>query len=118
VDTAPKLIIFLSGVACVTPPLPPDANRLVMNYTEGTIVKFGGIVNYTCQTGYFFEEDKNLPNFNLTCYRNGSIPTPTEWRKRCYHEGGEEIRKFKACVIDTNFSSKKPYKCCITNLIS
>jgi hypothetical protein len=73
--------ISFSGVACINPPDPPPETNLVVRYVNKTVIPFGGQVSYACQTGFFFEEDYNLPYFNLTCLPYGNFSSPLPWKK-------------------------------------
>ena len=53
-----------------------------MKYTNGSSIAFGAKVSYVCEEGYFFEENYNMPYFNLTCLSDGNFSSPLPW-KRC-----------------------------------
>ena len=37
------------------------------NYVPDTIVEFYDTVSYSCEEGFFFDEDKEMTHFELTC---------------------------------------------------
>lgn len=47
-------------MSCIEPPLPPDSAHIIRHYDGGETTDFGVRVNYTCEPGYFFEEDKGI----------------------------------------------------------
>ena len=74
-------------VACTEPPHPPSDNRLVRNYGGGETTPFGEGANYTCEAGFFFEEDYNQTHFSLECFTNGTFEVPQVW-PRCRKPSG------------------------------
>ncbi len=72
---------ILSGVACINPPMPPPENHLVVQYSNNTVIPFGGTVTYTCEYSFFFEENYDLKNFTLTCLNDGNFTLPLTWKK-------------------------------------
>ena len=74
-------------VACTEPPHPPLENHLVRHYGGGETTPFGLGANYTCEHGFFFEEDYNQTHFSLECFKNGTFEVPQVW-PRCRHPSG------------------------------
>jgi hypothetical protein len=74
---------------------------LVLQYINNTVISFGDNVTYTCENGYFFEEDYNLKNFTLTCLNDGNFTLPIPWKK-CLHPRSMKvamINKFSPSLI-------------------
>ena len=65
--------------ACLYPPDPPPESQL-LSLWSGDPVEFGANVSYVCQTEQlFFEEDRELGEFNLTCQDGGGWEEPAIW---------------------------------------
>ena len=65
--------------ACLYPPDPPPESLLLSLWSEEP-VEFGANVSYVCQTEQlFFEEDRELGEFNLTCKDGGGWEEPAIW---------------------------------------
>ena len=47
-------------------------NIVRTNYTTGTEVSFNDVIYYKCATGYFFDEDKAMDGFTVTCQPGGT----------------------------------------------
>ena len=52
-------IQYISGVACINPPIPPEETKLELLYEQDTVIAFGDTVSYQCLPGTFFEVDYN-----------------------------------------------------------
>ena len=65
-------------VACLDPPQPPEGTDLQLNW-DGDQVEFGGNVSYVCDSGKFFEWDRDMPEYNVTCLEGGTWDEPKEW---------------------------------------
>ncbi len=80
--------LIIPGVACINPPIPPPESHLIVQYTNNTVISFGGNVTYLCEDGYFFEEDYDLKNFTITCLNDGNFTSPLPW-KNCLNPRSE-----------------------------
>lgn len=57
----------------------PEDSRLVMNW-DGAPVEFNSSAVYQCEsTDIFFEIDKELDGYNVTCLEDGSWDLPEIW---------------------------------------
>ena len=65
-------------IQCINPPPPPEGTGLVSNY-EGEAVEFFDNNTYVCQEGLFFEWDRDMPEFNITCLPGGAWDDPIIW---------------------------------------
>ena len=66
-------------VACLYPPEPPEEALLALQW-DGQPTEFEGNVSYTCKDeNLYFEIDKDMPEYNVTCLEDGSWDEPTEW---------------------------------------
>ena len=66
---------------CLYPPQPPPASLLLSTW-DGDPVEFFENVSYVCQEEeFYFEWDRNIPEFNVSCQPDGSWPQPQpeEW---------------------------------------
>ena len=52
------------------------------NFHSGDIVEFGKTVEYVCNDGFYFEEDRNKEKFDLLCKEDGSFDV--EGASICY----------------------------------
>ena len=58
---------------------PPADTRLISTWT-GNPVEFNDSVSFVCQSeNIFFELDKEMPEFNVTCLEGGSWDEPEIW---------------------------------------
>ena len=66
-------------VACLYPPEPPAESLLYMVWS-GEPVEFYGNVSYTCQEeGLYFEMDREMTEYNMTCQPGGTWELPSSW---------------------------------------
>ena len=66
-------------VQCLYPPEPPAEANLLRQW-DGSPVNFTHNVSYVCnQDDLYFEWDRNLPEYNVTCQPGGSWSTPSVW---------------------------------------
>ena len=66
-------------VACLYPPEPPEGTFLSLLWS-GDPVEFYGNVSYTCQEdGLYFEWDRDMTEYNISCQPGGTWDQPTEW---------------------------------------
>ena len=65
-------------IQCINPPPPPEGIGLVSNY-EGEPVEFYDNNTYVCLEGLYFEWDRDMPEFNITCLPGGAWDEPLEW---------------------------------------
>ena len=86
-DSCGKQIIFLSKTEyflsvwtqCLYPPQPPPESLLISTW-DGEPVEFFENVSYVCEEEeFYFEWDRNIPEFNVTCQPDGSWPPPEQW---------------------------------------
>ena len=64
---------------CLYPPDPPTGNRLASTWS-GDPVDFYGNVSYVCEEeGLYFEWDREMEEFNITCQLGGGWDEPLEW---------------------------------------
>ena len=65
--------------ACLNPPQPPT-NTLLKSNWDGLPITFNSTTGYSCMSDdLFFEIDRDLTSWNLTCYSNGSVTEPPSW---------------------------------------
>ena len=57
------------------------------HYGGGETTPFGAGANYTCEEGFFFEDDYNKTRISLECFANGTFEVPEAW-PRCRHPSG------------------------------
>ena len=60
--------------------MPNDTFNLESDYIDPVVVNFYSYVTYTCQEGYSFEDDYDLPYLRSMCNDDGSW-TPIEFKK-------------------------------------
>ncbi len=63
------------------PPV-PDGSHLVptnLNPGGGKLYEFGTNATYLCDSGLYFEHDREANHFNLTCYPGGRWQIPEKW---------------------------------------
>ena len=66
-------------VACLHPPHPPEGLGVRLDW-DGEPVEFNANVSYVCESDdLFFEWDRDLPEFNISCLEGGSWDEPKEW---------------------------------------
>ena len=65
-------------IQCINPPPPPEGTGLVSNY-DGEAVEFFDNNTYVCQEGLYFEWDRDMPEFNITCLPGGAWDEPIIW---------------------------------------
>ena len=65
-------------IQCINPPPAPEGTGLVSLY-EGDAVEFYDNNTYVCQDGLFFEEDRDMPEYNITCLPGGAWDEPIVW---------------------------------------
>ena len=66
-------------VACLYPPDPPEQALLALQW-DGQPTEFHGNVSYTCaDENLYFEADKDMSEYNVTCLEDGSFDEPAEW---------------------------------------
>ena len=64
---------------CLYPPDPPPGTRLVSTWS-GDPVDFYGNVSYVCEEEeLYFEWEREMEEFNVTCLPGGLWDGPTEW---------------------------------------
>ena len=64
---------------CLRPPEPELNTSLVLQW-DGQPVDFGQNVSYVCSAeDLFFQEDRELTEFNLTCRQGGVWDQPAVW---------------------------------------
>ena len=64
---------------CLYPPIPPPDAQLEMQWS-GDPVEFHENVSYVCAgDDLYFEWDREMTEFNVTCLDDGSWPQPEEW---------------------------------------
>jgi hypothetical protein len=65
------------SVKCVNPPIPPHSHLKIgggqnqFNFNEN--------VTYVCETGYYFQHDKDLETFDVLCLPGGTFAAPNSW---------------------------------------
>ena len=66
-------------VACLYPPQPPEEALLALQW-DGLPTEFDGNVSYTCKDeNLYFEMDKDMIEYNVTCLEDGTFEEPEEW---------------------------------------
>ena len=71
-------------VQCLYPPDPPPEAQLVSTWS-GDPVEFYGNVSYVCASeDLYFEWDRDLPEYNISCLPGGSWDEPLVWPV-CYN---------------------------------
>ena len=66
-------------VACLYPPHPPEGLGVKLDW-DGDPVEFNANVSYVCESDdLFFEWDRDLPEFNISCLEGGIWDEPKEW---------------------------------------
>ena len=66
-------------VACINPPTPPEEALIALQW-DGNPIEFNGNVSYTCKDeNLYFEMDKDMEEYNVTCLEDGSWDVPAEW---------------------------------------
>ena len=66
-------------VSCLHPPQPPEDSFLSMLWS-GDPVDFYGNVSYVCEEeGLYFEWDRDMEEFNITCQPGGTWDEPANW---------------------------------------
>ena len=66
-------------VACINPPTPPEEALIALQW-DGNPIEFNGNVSYTCKDeSLYFEMDKDMEEYNVTCLEDGSWAVPAEW---------------------------------------
>ena len=66
-------------VSCLHPPQPPEGSFLSMLWS-GDPVDFYGNVSYICEEeGLYFEWDRDMEEFNVTCLHGGDWDSPDPW---------------------------------------
>ena len=64
---------------CLYPPTPPPASRLASTWS-GDPVDFYGNVSFVCEEEeLYFEWDREMEEFNVTCLHGGDWDTPDIW---------------------------------------
>ena len=63
---------------CLYPPEPPE-NTLLLSTWDSEPVEFYDNVSYVCPEGLYFEWDREMPEYNLTCQTDGSWIEPPVW---------------------------------------
>ena len=70
---------------CTNPPVPTSDLHLIREYDENyPLIDFGQNVTYRCETGYYFENDKEQELFMLQCNEDGTWSQHLPWQK-CVH---------------------------------
>ena len=64
---------------CVNPPSQPNMSP---DSEPDELINFDAFVTYTCNTGYYFEEDKNKTDFQIQCLSSATFQEPPLW-PRC-----------------------------------
>ncbi len=69
-------------VQCIDPPIPAGAN--IKHTWDGvTPYEFGANATYECaSTSLWFEQDRQMQSFNVTCLPGGRWQVPNPW-PRC-----------------------------------
>ena len=66
-------------VQCLYPPDPPPEAQLMSTWSEDP-VEFYGNVSYVCASeDLYFEWDREMPEYNISCLPGGSWDEPLEW---------------------------------------
>ena len=66
-------------IQCLYPPEPPTGTNLLLNW-DGSPVNFTHTVSYTCsQDDLYFEWDRQMTEFHVTCLPGGSWEVPDQW---------------------------------------
>ena len=86
-------------VACLYPPEPPVETRLSSTWDNNPI-EFYDNNTYVCQEGLYFEWDRDMPEFNITCLPGGAWDEPIIW-PICL--AGKSVDSYKPsyCFSDT-----------------
>ena len=64
---------------CLNPPTPPPTTRLASTWS-GDPVDFYGNVSFVCEEEeLYFEWDREMEEFNITCQLGGTWDEPEEW---------------------------------------
>ena len=78
-------------VACINPPAPPEEALIALQW-DGNPIEFNGNVSYTCKDeSLYFEMDKDMEEYNVTCLEDGSWDVPSEWPV-CFNCKTKKIR--------------------------
>ena len=68
-------------VQCLHPPLPPAHTNLALVW-DGSPVNFTHSVSYVCrEEGLYFERDRDMTSYNITCLPGGQWDEPFKWPK-------------------------------------
>ena len=71
----------MSGCSVSTPPLPPALTNLALVW-DGSPVNFTQSVSYVCrEEGLYFERDRDMTSYNITCLPGGQWDEPSKWPK-------------------------------------
>ena len=66
-------------VACLYPPDPPEGAAIRLEW-DGSPVEFNTNVSYVCESDdLYFEWDRDMPDFNVSCLEGGVWDEPKEW---------------------------------------
>ena len=69
-------------IQCIDPPSPPQENQMISIW-NGIPVEFGNTTSYKCSEEHlYFEADRNLLEWEITCQDDGSWQLPSPW-PRC-----------------------------------
>ena len=72
-------VVLIALPQCLYPPDPPQGTLLASTWS-GDPVDFYSNVSYVCeQEGLYFEWDRDMQEFNITCQLGGSWDLPEEW---------------------------------------
>lgn len=71
-------------IQCLHPDLPADHGLAFEDPRQATDpIEFFDNVTYVCENNaLFFEEDRDMESYEITCYDDGTFDTPNPW-PRC-----------------------------------
>ena len=67
-------------VACIDPPL-PEGHNLKSDFDGVNPYEFYSYATYTCESGFFFEQNRSMTSFEVQCWSGGRWRAPNPWPK-------------------------------------